>query len=108
MRGESLCLGLHQICSGTIPANTHTSIHDLGIVGHVEEIAVRGDYQGQGIGIRILAGLTSIAEGVGCYKSTLQCSEKNEPFYLKCGYEKREGKVMSQYYEEIKESCMRG
>lgn len=85
-----------------------TSIHDLGTVGHVEEIAVRDDYQGKRIGIKVLAGLTSIAKAVGCYKSTLGCSVKNEPFYVKCGYQRNEGRSMSQYYEEVKSPYMRG
>ncbi|KAF5008244.1 hypothetical protein FDECE_5480 [Fusarium decemcellulare] len=82
-------------------------IHDLGIIGHVEEIAIRKDYQGKGLGLALLASLSSVAKNVGCYKSTLGCSEQNEPFYIKCGYEKR-GRIMSQYYEEEKEPYMRG
>lgn len=74
----------------------------------MEEIAVRQDYQGKGIGIKVLAGLTSIAKAVGCYKSSLGCSEKNEPFYVKCGYKKNEGRSMSQYYEDIQEPYKRG
>ncbi|GAB7363209.1 hypothetical protein MBLNU230_g3491t1 [Neophaeotheca triangularis] len=72
-------------------------IHNLGLVGHIEDIAVAKDQQGKKLGLRIINALDFIAQKTGCYKSILDCSEANEGFYVKCGY-KRAGLEMSHYY----------
>jgi glucosamine-phosphate N-acetyltransferase len=77
------------------------SIHNLGQVGHIEDIAVAKDQQGKKLGLRIIQALDYIASQVGCYKSILDCSEANEGFYVKCGF-KRAGLEMSHYYEDQK------
>ncbi|KAI9863118.1 MAG: Glucosamine-phosphate N-acetyltransferase-like protein [Trichoglossum hirsutum] len=74
-------------------------IHNLGLVGHIEDIAVSPSQQGKKLGLRIIQALDSIAEEVGCYKSILDCSEANEGFYVKCGF-KRAGLEMAHYYEK--------
>ncbi|TVY90212.1 Glucosamine 6-phosphate N-acetyltransferase, partial [Lachnellula willkommii] len=76
-------------------------IHNLGIVGHIEDIAVAKDQQGKKLGLKIIQALDFIAEKVGCYKSILDCSEANEGFYVKCGF-KRAGLEMAHYYEAAK------
>ncbi|RKF76813.1 Glucosamine 6-phosphate N-acetyltransferase [Golovinomyces cichoracearum] len=73
------------------------SIHKLGLVGHVEDIAVAEDQQGKKLGLKIIQALDYIAQRVGCYKCILDCSEANEGFYVKCGY-KRAGLEMARYY----------
>lgn len=77
------------------------SIHNLGIVGHIEDIAVAKDQQGKKLGLKIIQALDFVAEKVGCYKSILDCSEANEGFYVKCGF-KRAGLEMAHYYEAAK------
>ncbi|KAH8695077.1 putative glucosamine 6-phosphate acetyltransferase [Talaromyces proteolyticus] len=72
-------------------------IHTLGLVGHIEDIAVAQDQQGKRLGLRIIQTLDYVAAKVGCYKSILDCSEANEGFYLKCGF-KRAGLEMAHYY----------
>lgn len=44
------------------------SIHNLGMVGHIEDIVVNKDQQGKKLGLRIIEALDYIAEKVGCYK----------------------------------------
>ncbi|KAI0997469.1 hypothetical protein K3495_g10717 [Podosphaera aphanis] len=73
-------------------------IRHLGLVGHIEDIAVAKDQQGKKLGLKIIQALDFIAEKVGCYKCILDCSEANEGFYVKCGY-KRAGLEMSHYYD---------
>ncbi|GAB7348129.1 hypothetical protein MBLNU459_g6146t1 [Dothideomycetes sp. NU459] len=73
-------------------------IHNLGLVGHIEDIAVAKDQQGKKLGLRIIQALDYVAENVGCYKTILDCSEANEGFYVKCGF-KRAGLEMAHYYE---------
>ncbi|KAL4063791.1 acyl-CoA N-acyltransferase [Scleroderma yunnanense] len=65
-------------------------IRGLGSVGHIEDIAVDKSQQGKKLGMRIIQALTHISENVGCYKTILNCSEENMPFYEKCGYKKKE------------------
>jgi glucosamine-phosphate N-acetyltransferase len=75
-----------------------SSIHNLGLVGHIEDIAVAKDQQGKKLGIKLIKALDYIAEKVGCYKTILDCSEINEGFYIKCGF-KKAGLEMAHYYE---------
>ncbi|KLO07551.1 acyl-CoA N-acyltransferase [Schizopora paradoxa] len=70
-----------------------------GIVGHIEDIAVDEKQQGKKIGLRIINALTAISERKGCYKTILNCSDKNIPFYEKCGFEKKENE-MAKYASE--------
>ncbi|KAJ5632654.1 Acyl-CoA N-acyltransferase [Penicillium lividum] len=72
-------------------------IHALGMVGHIEDIAVEKGQQGKKLGLRIIQALDYVAAQVGCYKSILDCSEANEGFYVKCGF-KRAGLEMAHYY----------
>ncbi|KIW57268.1 hypothetical protein, variant [Exophiala xenobiotica] len=73
-------------------------IHNMGLVGHIEDIAVAKNQQGKKLGLRIIQALDYVAENVGCYKCILDCSEANEGFYVKCGF-KRAGLEMAHYYE---------
>lgn len=43
-------------------------IHRLGLVGHIEDIAVAKDQQGKKLGLRIIQALDFVAENTGCYK----------------------------------------
>ncbi|KAI5801475.1 glucosamine 6-phosphate acetyltransferase [Peziza echinospora] len=76
-------------------------LRGLGEVGHIEDIAVAREAQGLKFGQRIIQALDGIAESVGCYKAILDCSEKNEGFYVKCGY-KKAGVQMANYYGQNK------
>ncbi|KXX78826.1 Glucosamine 6-phosphate N-acetyltransferase [Madurella mycetomatis] len=73
-------------------------IHNLGSVGHIEDIAVAKDQQGKKLGLRIIEALDFIAKQTGCYKTILDCSEHNEGFYVKCGF-RRVGLEMAHYHE---------
>ncbi|KAL0468788.1 glucosamine 6-phosphate N-acetyltransferase [Neurospora intermedia] len=76
-------------------------IHNLGSVGHIEDIAIAKDQQGKKLGLRMIQALDFIAERTGCYKTILDCSEANEGFYVKCGF-KRAGLEMAHYYQNTK------
>ncbi|KAK4143536.1 acyl-CoA N-acyltransferase [Dichotomopilus funicola] len=73
-------------------------IHNLGSVGHIEDIAVAKDQQGKKLGLRLIQALDYIATQTGCYKTILDCSEANEGFYVKCGF-RRAGLEMAHYHE---------
>ncbi|CAL1710898.1 unnamed protein product [Somion occarium] len=68
-------------------------LRGLGSVGHIEDIAVDKNQQGKKLGLRIIQALTGISENSGCYKTILNCSDSNIPFYQKCGYEKKENEM---------------
>lgn len=60
-----LSLGEQSASANTVGPN---SIHNLGLVGHIEDIVVRKDQQGKKLGLRIIEALDHIAKEVGCYK----------------------------------------
>ncbi|KAG1854443.1 acyl-CoA N-acyltransferase [Suillus subalutaceus] len=74
-------------------------LRGLGSVGHIEDIAVDKSQQGKKLGLRIIQALTHISESSGCYKTILNCSDTNIPFYQKCGYVKKENE-MAKYAPE--------
>tara|TARA_A100001015_G_C14719381_1_gene605307 strand:- start:254 stop:670 length:417 start_codon:yes stop_codon:yes gene_type:complete len=80
------------ICCGTIIIETKL-MHNMGKVGHIEDIITHSSYRGQGLGKKIINSLVSYAKKCGCYKVILDCSIINIPFYQKCGFEQRENQM---------------
>ncbi|KDQ53849.1 hypothetical protein JAAARDRAFT_38810 [Jaapia argillacea MUCL 33604] len=68
-------------------------LRGLGSVGHIEDIAVDKKQQGKKLGLRIIQVLTGLSENSGCYKTILNCSNDNIPFYQKCGYVQKENEM---------------
>jgi glucosamine-phosphate N-acetyltransferase len=61
-------------------------IHDGGLVGHIEDVVVDKNFQGQKIGEKIMKFLLEFAKNRGCYKTILDCTEDVKPFYEKLGF----------------------
>ena len=61
-------------------------IHKGGMVGHIEDVVVDKNFQGQKIGDKIMKYLLEIAKDRGCYKTILDCTEDVKPFYEKLGF----------------------
>ncbi|CAE6454517.1 acyl-CoA N-acyltransferase [Rhizoctonia solani] len=76
----------------------HKLIRNLGLVGHIEDIVVSPKMQGKKLGLRIINTLTHISEHQGAYKTILNCSNDNIPFYQKCGFKQKENE-MAKYAE---------
>ena len=56
-------------------------------VGHIEDVSVRKEFQGLGIGSWLVKHATTVAESVmGCVKIVLDCSDETMPFYESLGY----------------------
>lgn len=72
-------------------------IHNFGFVGHIEDIIVHPDYQGYGVGTKIIENLKQYGDEKGCYKCILDCADDKIPFYQKCNF-KLKGSQMSYYY----------
>ena len=49
-------------------------IHNLGLVGHIEDIAVEKNQQGKKLGLRMIQALDFVAKEVGCYKASWSTS----------------------------------
>ena len=61
-------------------------IHDGGLVGHIEDVVVSKEHQGQKIGEKIMKYLIEISKKRGCYKTILDCTDDVKPFYEKLGF----------------------
>ena len=59
-------------------------IHELGLVGHIEDIAVARDQQGKKLGLRIIECLDRVGESVGCYKVSGQLYVSIRYSFLLC------------------------
>tara|TARA_B110000483_G_C18097371_1_gene504410 strand:+ start:58 stop:480 length:423 start_codon:yes stop_codon:yes gene_type:complete len=57
-----------------------------GKIGHIEDIVIDQNYEGKGLGKKILDSLYQIAKTENCLKIMLQCTNKNTKFYEKCGF----------------------
>lgn len=75
---------------GTITVLYETKfIFGICTVAHIEDLCVKHEYRNTGIGKMLVKNAIEIAKEKKCYKVTLSCSIDIEPFYLKCGFEKR-------------------
>lgn len=63
-------------------------IHNGGKVGHIEDVVVKKEFQGKGVGQKIVAELLKYAERQGCYKTILDCTDELIPFYEKIGFKR--------------------
>jgi glucosamine-phosphate N-acetyltransferase len=66
-------------------------LHDGGIVGHIEDVAVHQAYQAHGVGALLVKHMLEDCRGrFQCYKVILDCAEKVIPFYEKLGFHRWE------------------
>ena len=68
-------------------------IHEGGLVGHIEDVVVRKEYQGKGIGQKVVKALLAYAKKQGCYKTVLDCTDDLVPFYEKMGFKRYSNSV---------------
>jgi len=61
-------------------------IHGGGLVGHIEDVVVDKNLQGQRIGEKIIKYLLEFAKNRGCYKTILDCTDDVKSFYEKLGF----------------------
>jgi len=65
-------------------------IHRGGLVGHIEDVAVREGYEGRGVGRSLVKAAVEMAERHGCYKCILDCREELVSFYEKLGFRRHD------------------
>ena len=61
-------------------------IHNGGKVGHIEDVVVSKEYEGIGIGIKLVNSLLKKAKIMNCYKTILDCQDELIPFYERIGF----------------------
>ena len=64
-------------------------IHEGGFVGHIEDVVVNKEFEGQGIGMKLVLSLLDSAKEKKCYKTILNCEDKLIPFYEKIGFKQK-------------------
>jgi glucosamine-phosphate N-acetyltransferase len=67
------------VCSGTLVVERKFT-HDLCLVGHVEDLLVGEGQSGKNLGGRMLEALDQVSMGLGCYKTMVGTTERNEEF----------------------------
>jgi len=58
-------------------------IHDGGLVGHIEDVVVRKEYEGKGIGIKLVMSMVECAKEINSFKTILDCKDDVKKFYKK-------------------------
>ena len=64
----------------------HKLLHYGSRVGHIEDVVVSKEFQGQKIGEKIIKYVLKVAEKHNCYKTILDCSDDVKQFYEKIGF----------------------
>ena len=64
-------------------------IHEGGFGGHIEDVVVNKEFEGQGIGMKLVLSLLDVAKEKKCYKTILNCEDKLIPFYEKIGFKQK-------------------
>jgi glucosamine-phosphate N-acetyltransferase len=74
-------------------------------VGYIEDVSVSKDYEGLGIGSKLVTYATNYAiSSQGCKKILLYCSEETKPFYEKLGYKQTAGTVVMRIESLLKKA----
>jgi len=68
-------------------------IHDGGKVGHIEDVVVAKEFEGRGIGMKLVVSLLEKAKTMNCYKTILDCKEGLIPFYERIGFKKESNQM---------------
>ena len=61
-------------------------IHDGGLIGHIEDVVVRKDYEGKGIRMKLVTSILEYAKRKNCYKTILDCKDDVKQFYERIGF----------------------
>lgn len=75
-----------QIIATTTVVFEPKHIHNSGWIGHIEDVATRSGFGGNGFSSELLRRAILDAIRKGCYKVILDCSNANISFYAKLGF----------------------
>ena len=68
-------------------------IHEGGKVGHIEDVVVSKEFEGRGIGIKLVTSLLEVAKAKNCYKTILDCKNELIPFYERIGFKQESNQM---------------
>jgi len=68
-------------------------IHEGGKVGHIEDVVVSKEFEGRGIGIKLVKSLLEAARAENCYKTILDCKDELIPFYERIGFKQESNQM---------------
>ena len=68
-------------------------IHNGGHVGHIEDVVVSKEFEGRGIGIKLVTSLLEKADTMNCYKTILDCKDELIPFYERIGFKQESNQM---------------
>jgi len=68
-------------------------IHDGGKVGHIEDVVVSKEFEGRGIGMKLVVSLLEKAKTMKCYKTILDCKDELIPFYERIGFKQESNQM---------------
>ena len=68
-------------------------IHGGGLVGHIEDVVVSKEFEGRGIGMKLVVSLLEKAEAMNCYKTILDCKKELIPFYERIGFKQESNQM---------------
>ena len=68
-------------------------IHEGGFVGHIEDVVVKKEFEGQGIGMKLVLSLLDVAKERKCYKTILNCEYGLIQFYKKIGFKQKSNEM---------------
>ena len=68
-------------------------IHKGGKVGHIEDVVVSKEFEGRGIGIKLVTSLLEVAKAKNCYKTILDCNHELIPFYERIGFKQESNQM---------------
>jgi glucosamine-phosphate N-acetyltransferase len=63
-------------------------IHNMGKVGHIEDVVIDSEFRNKGFAKKLITELIQIAKENECYKVILDASNNVTNFYEKCGFKK--------------------
>jgi glucosamine-phosphate N-acetyltransferase len=67
-------------------------------IGYIEDVVVSKDYEGSGIGSKLVVYATNHAISVeGCKKVLLYCSKRTQPFYERLDYRPLEDTIVMRF-----------
>jgi len=68
-------------------------IHKGGKVGHIEDVVVSKEFEGRGIGIKLVTSLLEVSKTKNCYKTILDCKDELIPFYERIGFKQESNQM---------------
>ena len=68
-------------------------IHNGGRVGHIEDVVVSKEFEGKGIGMKLVISLLEKAKTMNCYKTILDCKDELIPFYERIGFKQESNQM---------------